>query len=526
MSRQLTAPFAFTGSSTARREVAQPATGELVAKGVILVLAAIALAVSLRSGVLIRNPFDWSNSSMAWSFLVMSTIWACIWYSALIWRVRLWLKYRPMESVADADLPSVSVIIPAYNEGALVRASIRSVAGSRYPVDKLQMIVIDDGSTDDTWEHIQAAVAEIDSTIDVAVFQQPRNMGKRHALFAGFRRATGEVIVTIDSDSILQPDALRNGVTPLVREPDIGAVAGCVEVLNPNDSMFTRFLKCTFSLSFKFVRAYQSEFRGVFCTPGAMSVYRASVVRKVADEWLHQRFLGQACTTGEDRAMTNLILREGWLTAYQENAVVRSQMPTTYQGTCKMLLRWARSNIRETIVLQRFLFTPFRTKHVGAFRLNMTLVLLTLIVPYLLIGNSWMLIATNGEYALRHVGMLVVNALSMALIYYRKERDSDWIWLLLYEVFWVISLSWIMPYALLTLKNTGWLTRGAPARTPAARPAVARPAVAMASPAMASVAASVAVASAAAVSSVSGVMSTRTAEAAVAAAEAAVTQAA
>jgi hyaluronan synthase len=466
MSRLMSAPRAIAPVPHPRRTAPRPAW-EAPVKAGIVIAAALGLIYSIKTGAIHTSFSHLRNNSLHASFFWMTIVWGLVCYAALVWRVRLWLRYRPMESVSNARLPKVTVIIPAFNEGALVRQSIRSVAASRYPAEKLQIIVVDDGSTDDTWSHIEAAVAALPDSINVMTLRHPRNMGKRRALYNGFRHATGEAIVTIDSDTIVDPAALRNGVTPLVREPRIGAVAGCVEVLNPTESIFTRFLRTTFSLSFKFVRAYQSEIRGVFCTPGAISVYRGSVVRKVADEWLNQRFLGRPCTIGEDRAMTNLILREGWLTAYQENARVWSKMPTTYVGMTKMLLRWARSNIRETIVLNRFLFTPFRKggEYLTAFRLNMVLVLATLIIPYLLISNSWALIFTNWHYALRHAGMVVIYGLTMAAIYYRNERDSDWVWLLAYELFWVACLAWIMPYAAVSLRKTGWLTRGdAPAQ--------------------------------------------------------------
>ncbi len=289
-------------------------------------------------------------------------------------------------------------------------------------------------------------------------------------------RADSDVFVTVDSDSVIETGTLRNAVTPLVRDPAVGCVAGCVEVLNPRQSLMTRFLKCTFSLSFKFVRAYQNEFRGIFCTPGALSVYRADVVRKVADTWLNQRFLGRPCVTGEDRAMTNLFLREGWLTAYQGNAVVRCRMPHTYTGTTRMFLRWARSNIRETIVLFGFLFTRFRSQHLASFRLNMMLVAISLVLPLALVSNSLALLTAGDGYLLRHVGVLLTYAITVSVIYYMNERDSDWVWFLAYWFFWAGCLSWIMPYAALTLRNTGWLTRQLPSqrrrtwRSPEAEP--------------------------------------------------------
>jgi hyaluronan synthase len=469
MSRVITVPPTADRSGALSPDRTHPAW-EAPVKALIVVAAGVLLVLSLQSRGFWTTPLSWSRHTLEIPFFVIATMWGAVWYAALAWRVTLWWRYRPMADVPRRRLPSLSVIIPAFNEGALVRSSIRSVAASRYPTDRLQIIVIDDGSTDDTWDHIQAAVCGVENRVSIQTVRQPKNLGKRHALYEGFQRATGDVIVTIDSDSVVEPETLRRAVAPLVHDAKIGAVAGCVNVMNPNESLITRFLKCTFSLSFKFVRAYQSGFRGVFCTPGALSVYRASIVHKVADEWLNQHFLGLPCSTGEDRAMTNLILREGWQTFYQGNARVWSRMPTDYRGMTQMFLRWARSNIRETVVLHRFLLRPFRTEHLWSFRLNMYLVLVTLIVPYFLIWTSWSLTLTNSAYALRHSGMVVLYALTVAFIYYRNERDSDWIWLLVYEFFWIFCLSWIMPFALLTLRNTGWLTRGAAQPAPAAAP--------------------------------------------------------
>ncbi|MFQ5429325.1 MAG: glycosyltransferase [Phycisphaerae bacterium] len=380
--------------------------------------------------------------------------------AALIWRVRLWRRYRPTPPVAQDVLPSMSVVIPAFNEGALVRAAIRSVLKNRYPADRLELIVVDDGSTDDTWRHIRAAVRAAPDGPHITTLRLSRNRGKRRALYEGFARARGDVFVTMDSDSVLDSDALRQVVSPLVRDRTIGCVSGCVQAMNPRESLITRFLKCYFSLSFKFVRAYQSEFRGVFCAPGALSAYRADRVRAIADEWLNQRFCGLPCETGEDRAMTNLFLRDGCMTAYQGSAVVWSRVPHTYRGMANMFLRWARSNIRETIVLWRFLLTPFRDRHRLAFTLNMVLVLLSLVLPPILICHSAALLMVCDGFVIRYLGGVLLFSVITAVVYYVNERDDDWVWLLAYGFFWTACLSWILPYAALTLRNTGWLTRG------------------------------------------------------------------
>jgi len=445
-----------------RRPVARWTVYEPLVKAAIVTAAAILFIYILGSGRLGSRHGGLPNSLAGRVFWATMFAYGGVMYAALFWRIALWRRYRPMPSVADHELPPVSVIIPAYNEGATVQAAIRSAAASRYPRNRLEIIVVDDGSEDDTWRHIQTVAAELDGRVNLHTIRLPANRGKRHALAVGFDRAGGEVFVTVDSDSVLAADALRNAVTPLVLDPAIGGVAGCVEVLNARESVITRFLKCTFSMSFKFVRAYQNEFRGVFCTPGALSVYRAEAARRLKAEWLSQRFLGRPCLTGEDRAMTNLLLREGWLTAYQGNAVVYSRMPADYAGLTRMFLRWARSNIRETVFLFRFLFKRFRPRHLTAFRANMLLATLAMIVPALLIFNSTALLLTNNDFLWRHLGVVILYAATTSIIYYRNERDSDWVWLFVYGFFWVPCVSWIMPYAALTLRHTGWLTRHLP----------------------------------------------------------------
>ena len=446
----------------------------------VVLTAAIALTVAIASGKFHLDYRLLPDSHLATIFWWTALLYGGLNYIVMVWRIILWRRYRPMEGIQDSELPNISVIIPAYNEGPLVRQSILSAATNNYPAEKMEIIAIDDGSSDDTWLHIRAAAAEVDSRINVRTIKQPRNMGKREALYAGFKIGRGEIFVTTDSDSILHPQALRNGVIPLVRDKSIANVAGCVEVLNPKQSFITRFLKCSFNLSFKFVRAYQSEFRGVFCTPGALSFFRAHVIRDVMDEWVNQTFLGQPCTIGEDRALTNIILREGWMTAYQGNSAVYSEMPHTYGGLCKMLLRWGRSNVRETVVMLPWMFGAFRDRFLRRFQLNMTLTIISLFLPPFMIFNSWLLLLTNSGYVMHQLGLVMIFAATNSVIYYMNEKDSDWVWLFIYEIYWTLALSWIIPWSVITMKNTKWMTRGADMRQGAAIKANPKPALASA----------------------------------------------
>ena len=441
------------------RRAQTPMEWEKWAKGAVLLAAVLLLLAAVWTGVIPKIFRIIPNVPLGNLWFWSLAIYAMIHYAAMVWRILLWLSYRPLARVDESELPSVSVIIPAFNEGPLVRQAIASVARSAYPPHKLQVIAVDDGSKDDTWEHICSASSE--APIPVTTLRQPSNRGKRHALYAGFQKATGEVWVTVDSDSVVEPEAIRNGVAPLVRDKRIGLVAGNVKVLNRNDSLFTRFLKVSFTLSFAFSRAYQSQIRGLLTTPGALSIYRASAVKPVLEKWMNQTFLGVPCLTGEDRSMTNLICSQGYHSFFQSTSVVWAKMPSTYSGMVKMFLRWARSNIRETLVLLSYLFKPFRTDHLWGFRINSVLIASTLVIPYFFIAHSYYLLLSNPFWLFRYLIMIAIMSAPMAVIYYRNERDSDLAWVVAYEFFWIFACQWIMPYAFLTCRRQGaWITRG------------------------------------------------------------------
>ena len=191
----------------------------------------------------------------------------------------LWLTYRPAQAtlIHEAILPHITVVIPAYNEGAMVKKSLLSVMESDYPTESLEVICVDDGSQDDTLNYIKKVSERFPKRIRTVAL--PENRGKRHALYAGFRRARGEILVTLDSDSIVEPRTFRNLVAPMVGNTDVGAVAGSVRVYNRKKNLITRILGVRYVLGFDFIRAYQSQLNTVFCCPGALAAYRAKVIR-------------------------------------------------------------------------------------------------------------------------------------------------------------------------------------------------------------------------------------------------------
>ena len=383
----------------------------------------------------------------------------------LVWRIVLVWMYKPIESCEDDLLPECTIIVPAFNEGRQVAVTLESLAKSDYPKEKMKIIAVDDGSVDDTWDWILKAKETLGDRL--VTIKQPCNKGKRHALYAGFNQSTGDVLITVDSDSTVDRDTLRNMVTPFVVDKKVGAVAGNVRVLNMEAGIIPKMLDVVFVYSFDFIRASQSMVKAVMCTPGALSAYRRNVVMDVLHEWLNQKFCGQPANIGEDRAMTNLILRAGHHVLFQQNAMVYTEAPVKYVTLCKMYLRWARSNIRETIAMTRFIFKPFREGSKTGARINLIAGWMGLTKAQVFLLITWAFILwhpiTFGVGTL--LGAIIASSLA-AVIYAWKYGSLASLWAYVYGVYFFVSLFWIKPYALMTPHKAGWLTRQIKSQSP------------------------------------------------------------
>jgi hyaluronan synthase len=392
------------------------------------------------------------------TYLILGEVLLAITVLEFLWRLGLFLKYRPADACTDEQLPTCTVVVPAYNEGSHVLDTLRSLVASDYPPEKLEIIGVDDGSKDDTWVWLQKAQEELAGR--VKVYRLPVNQGKRHALAKGFESATGEVLVTVDSDSVVVADTLRRLVSPMYHSSQVGAVAGNVRVLNRSEGFIPRMMDVSFAYSFDFIRASQSILNSVLCTPGALSAYRKDIAMKVLPEWLNQKWMGKPANIGEDRALTNLILRSGHEIHFQSDAMVWTKVPTDYPGLCKMFLRWARSNVRENVEMSAFAYGKFRSSSALGARINLSLLWLSMITPPLmLIGAFLCLMWKPGLYSVHIALGTAVASTIPAAFFALRYRDSNALWSYLYGFFWLAGLWWINPYAILTAHKDRWLTR-------------------------------------------------------------------
>lgn len=393
------------------------------------------------------------------AFVVFSILLLSLKVCFLLYILYLFLRYRPVKSVSDEELPTCTVIVPAYNEGELVWSTLKSLAESDYPAEKLQLISIDDGSKDDTWNYMLKAKALLGDR--VSIYQQPKNMGKRHALYRGFNLGTGEVFVTVDSDSVVNKDTLRNLVSPIVTNKNCGAVAGNVKVLNREKALIPRMLNVSFAFSFEFVRSAQSKLGSVLCTPGALAAYKREAVMNCLEDWMNQTFMGQPTDIGEDRAMTNMILKQGYHVLFQRNALVYTNIPEKYKNLYKMFIRWERSNVRENIMMSKFAFGDFREGPKTGTRILLLNQWLGIILSYPLILIMLVFVMTHPLLFLSGtlLGILVFSSVQ-AIFYAKRHHWAESFWAYPYSIFYAFTLFWITPYAIATASRRGWLTRG------------------------------------------------------------------
>lgn len=401
------------------------------------------------------------ENSLGLTFMIIAAALFVFKTSFFLYTVYRYFKYKPISSVSDEELPTCTVIVPAYNEGKQVYHTLISLAESDFPMEKLELLAIDDGSQDDTWEWIQEAKKELGNS--VSIYKQPKNKGKRHALYRGFNEGKGEIFVTVDSDSIVKSDTLRNLVSPFVTNPECGAVAGNIRVLNNEKALLPKMLDVSFVLSFEFVRSAESSLNSVLCTPGALAAYRSSAVFACLPDWINQTFMGKPSDIGEDRAMTNMILKQGHHVLFQRNAYCYTNVPEQYKGLYKMFIRWGRSNVRENIEMSKYVFKNFRKGPKTGTRLLFTSQFLRIIMSYPFLIFMLFFILTHPLLFISSTLVSIMVLTSFPVFFYAKRYElSESFWAYSYSILYTFGLFWITPYAIATANKRGWLTRGLP----------------------------------------------------------------
>ncbi|MEY2567902.1 MAG: hyaluronan synthase [Actinomycetota bacterium] len=358
--------------------------------------------------------------------------------------------YRP---VPDRGFrPTVSVIVPAFNEEDGIIGTIESCLAVDYPRPLLEIIVVNDGSTDRTWERILEAKARWPQIYAVDL---GRNYGKRGAMAEGIRRSTGDVLCFVDSDSYLERGAVIAIAQPFADER-VGAVVGHAEVKNHSVNWITKMQQVRYYSAFRVIKGTESLLSGtVTCASGCCAAYRRSAVLPLLERWEFQRFLGRPATFGDDRALTNMILSRSRV-VYQSSARAATMAPTTLRVFLRQQLRWKKSWLRESLFVVRM----FWRKNPLAALFTYASIAFPFLSPFVVLHAVLGRLTGGGSGGL---WFYLIGTYSMALLYslYYAFRRQDGLWyhgmtfVALYMTVLVFQTYW----GIFTMRDTRWGTR-------------------------------------------------------------------
>ncbi|MDR0373576.1 MAG: glycosyltransferase [Nitrososphaerota archaeon] len=365
--------------------------------------------------------------------------------------------YKPIPD--QGYRPSVSVIVPVYNEEQGIARTIDAIFSSNYPKNKFELFVVDDKSTDDSLTVIKQKQLEH----GFKVVEHDVNTGKRHATASGLKKCSGEIVVCIDSDAEISPDTITNLVQPFINK-EVYAVCGNAMVSNEYspeaNSIIARFQKVWYAGAFRIRKASESLLGMVTCCSGVLSAYRREKIEAVLNAWLEETFFGRRCVTGDDRQMTNFMLQLGGKTVYQSNAMVYTIAPPTLQQFIKQQTRWGRSSVCGFLFAAKlFLHRKWNQKLVFY-----TTLFITFATPLALIASLTSLIWLGSfEVVTVYIAWLMLVSVVFALTtkilvdYFTRE---DFVYRTFFFVM-MLALSFVYLYAYVTSYKGGtkWMTR-------------------------------------------------------------------
>jgi len=361
--------------------------------------------------------------------------------------VALALRYE--ETPMNSYRPTVSVIIPAYNEELRVlELVVRSALGAEYPEGKKEVIVVDDGSTNGSVKALDGMDGD-----GVRVISTGRNLGNKFARAEGIRASRGEILVFIDSDTLLRGDSILRIVAPFVDER-VGSVSGHLRVNNWGENALTKLQEGWYYTSFRAYRGAESGLGLVTCCPGAFSAHRRSAItEEVLAEWLYGRFMGLEVSAGTDRALTNLVIRS-YDSRYQYSAVGDTEVPDKWGKFLRQQVRWTKSWIRETFYLMAFAYRK-GTRSLFFYCSAILHLANYVVLAYLLIAAPLLYGRILGA-ALYMLG-LTIPGLVYALL--SKGRIHEWRLRVIFPLVYAVTSLPIFAYSLATIWRKGWGTR-------------------------------------------------------------------
>jgi hyaluronan synthase len=387
-------------------------------------------------------------------------------YAWALWAVKALMARRYRPATASPGPLRTSVIVPVYNEPeALFRRVLASVIANR----PSELIAVVDGG--------DAELAGLAGEYCDRVLRIPKS-GKRAAIDMGLRASdpTTDVVLVLDSDTIWAPGALREMLRPFA-DPRVGGVTPRQAIFDADANPVRRLANWMEDVRYHLTVPAQSLFGQVGCLAGRTIAYRRTAFEPAVARLIRQTVLGVPQHVGDDRVLTNELLRTGWRTVYQSTALVTTDAPSDWRTFWRQQLRWGRSSQRETLLSLGWLwrrpvaFASFVTDIATPFAL---FAVVGLAVAHGLRGHGG---ATGMSLALElplgYAGMLASIGVRQVSHVRRFPGDLARLPLFVLQITFVMVPIRIAAFA--TMFHQGWTTRNDRAPTPSPSLSLLRP---------------------------------------------------
>ncbi len=364
------------------------------------------------------------------------------------------VRGKKLDETIDGYEPTITVVVPLFNEGRSIYDTIVSLVKLDYPQEKLEITVVDDCSTDDSYEWACKAAAQYGN---VRVLRNPHNMGKRKGINHAVRESKAEIIVSVDSDVIVFPTALRELVARFT-SPKVAAVGGRVHVSNPNENWLTRLQTIKYYFGQEHLKNLERSLEQVMCLSGCLTAYRRHVLIELEPILEDRNILGVPIKYGEDRFLTHQIVRRGYKTKLTMKAMCFTKAATTLGGYFNQQLRWKRSNIVDFIVgvAHAWKLHPLLCLQ------YLSMFMLLLVYPFVIITN----VQKGDFFELATFHLMVIAGFSV--VYYLAPTVRALPpWLRVHPISFLpmavmmpVAYILLTPLGLFTLDSSSWQTRG------------------------------------------------------------------
>jgi cellulose synthase/poly-beta-1,6-N-acetylglucosamine synthase-like glycosyltransferase len=359
--------------------------------------------------------------------------------------------------------PTVQVVIPLYNEGEGIYRTVKSLLAQTYPAEKLSIIVVDDCSSDDSFAWARRAEAE--SRGRVFAIRNPHNMGKRRGINNAVRHATAEIIVSVDSDVIVDANAVRRLVARFTSDA-IAAVGGRVCVSNPNQNWLTRMQTIKYYFGYEYLKNLERYFESVMCLSGCLTAYRRHVLLALEPILEDRNVLGVPIKYGEDRFLTRQIVKAGYKTTLTLDAVCWTVAPDTLTKYFAQQLRWRRSNLVDFLCGASHAWRLHPVVAIHYLSLFGMLVSYPLVIAHNLMFGSF--------YELAFFNLTILSLFGFVYGWGTRHLPAEQrvhpIWVLPMAILMPVTYLLYTPLALFTLDSSSWETRGKPQPQSGAHP--------------------------------------------------------